>query len=158
MKSPEIKIIGEDKSKEMGPEDEKLNSLKYRINSPDSTPIEIQRGIGDVTINIDHVDNYDENYLNWTRTKFITYLKNDIQITDKDNNIIPETKEQSLFTKLVSNMPGDISESAKENGIEVPWRKVISSTPSIITAIAIVAVMVVVIALFWHKVLKFNRM
>ncbi len=140
MKSPEIKIISENKSKEMSPEEEKLNSLEYRKNSPDSIPIETQRGIGDIAINIDHVDNYDENYLNWTRTKFITYLKNDIQTTGKDNNIIPQTKEQSLFTKFVSNMPGDISESAKENGIEVPWRKVLVSAPSIIILLVILAV------------------
>jgi len=40
-----------------------------------STPIESQKGFGDIAMSIDHVDNYDEHYQYWTRTKFITYMK-----------------------------------------------------------------------------------
>jgi hypothetical protein len=158
MKSPVIKIISEDKSKEIeNPEDEHPNSIRYRKDSSESIPIEIQRGIGDITMNIDHVDNYNENYLDWTRTKFLTYLKNDIQITDEDNNIIPQTKEQSLFTRLVSKVPGDISEFAKEHEIEVPWRGVLISTPGIILFLVVLAVAGSVMTLAWFRVKKLNR-
>jgi hypothetical protein len=158
MKSPEIKIINENSDKEIAnPVDEQSNSLEYRINSPDSPPIEIQKGMGDITMNIDHIDNYNENYLNWTRTKFITYLKNDIQVTDKDNNIISQTKEQPLFTRLMSKMPGDISEFAKEHGIEVPWRKVIISQPGILIAIAVLVILIVTLIIS-HKVIKLHRL
>jgi hypothetical protein len=168
MKSPEIKIINDYDSKKIGNRvDEQPNSIQYRKNSPDSTPTEIQRGIGDIKMSIDHVDNYNENYLNWTRTKFITYLYNDIQITDKynniipqitdkDNNIIPQTEEQSLFTRLVSKMPGDISEYAKEHEIEVPWRVVMTSTPAIILSLVILALVGSAIALAWFKIKKLN--
>jgi hypothetical protein len=158
MKSPEIKIINENSDKEIAnPVDEQSNSLEYRINSPDSPPIEIQKGMGDITMNIDHIDNYNENYLNWTRTKFITYLKNDIQVTDKDNNIISQTKEQPLFTRLMSKMPGDISEFAKEHGIEVPWRKVIISQPGILIAIAVLVILIVTLIIS-HRVIKLHRL
>src|ERR1041385_6566285 len=108
-------------------------------------------------MNIDHVDNYNENYLNWTRTKFITYIKNDIQITDKDNNILPQTKEQSLFTRLVSKVPGDISEFAKEHEIQVPWRDVITSTHGNILSLGILAVAGSAITLAWFRLKRLNR-
>jgi hypothetical protein len=154
MKSPEIKILNEDRINDM---DKETNSLKFKKNSPDSTPIEIKKASGDIKINVDHVDNYDEPYHNWIRTKFITYLKNDIQITDQNNSVISQAEDQSLFTKLMAKKPGDISDYAKEHGIEVPWRKVISSTPSIIMALILVTVIVTVIAITWSKITKINK-
>ena len=158
LKSPQIKIINQDKSKEIeNATDEETRALIFKKDSPDNTPTEIQKGIGDITLNIDHVDNYNEHYLNWTRTKFITYLKNDIQITDKNNKIVPPVKQQSLFVRLLSKTPGDISEYAKENGIKVPWRQVISSTPSVIISFILLAVGIIVLALTWYKVRKAKK-
>ena len=155
MKSPEIKIINEDKTKNIeNAVDEENSSIKYRKNSPDSTPIEIPKGSGDITIKIDHVDNYDEAYNNWTRTKFITYLKNDIQITNDNKSINPQDKEQTFIAKLMTKRPSDISESAKEHGVEVPWRDVIRSTPSIIIAVTLFALIGAVITLTWFKIRK----
>jgi len=62
-------------------------------------------------MNVDHVDNYDQDYYNWTRTRFMTYLKNDIQLTNDGKRIIPQGGEQFLSAKLISKIPGDISES-----------------------------------------------
>jgi hypothetical protein len=153
MKSPEIRIIKEEKNKDMG----NPVSLRYKENSPDSTPVEIQKGIGDITMNIDHVDNYDEHYQNWTRTKFTTYIKNDVQVTDENNNVISRSKGQPLFTKLTSVLPGDISEYAKKHGIIVPWRDVVSSIPSITIALVLLAVGSLILLLTWHKIIKFNK-
>jgi hypothetical protein len=159
MKSPEIKISNEDRSNDIKkPVDKETNSLKFNKNSLDSTPtIEIKKASGDIKINVDHVDNYNEPYHNWIRTKFITYLKNDIQITDQNNSVISQAGDQSLFTKLMAKKPGDISDYAKEHGIEVPWRNVISSTPSIIMALILVTVIVTVIAITWSKITKIKK-
>ena len=64
---------------------------------------------------------------------------------------------QSLFSKLVTKKPGDISEYAKEHGIEVPWRYVPSSTPSHVIVVILVTVFVIAIALMWSKMTKLNR-
>jgi hypothetical protein len=157
LKNPEIKIIN-DKGKDIeNPAGEETKSLQFKKNSPDISPTEIEKRRGEIKMNVDHVDNYDQHYYNWTRTKFITYLKNDIQITDENKNIIPQSKGQSLFTKLMSKMPGDISEYAKQHEIEVPWRDVISSPSSVITAIILLAVFVIVVALSWSKITKWDR-
>jgi hypothetical protein len=158
MKSPEIKILDEDRINDIKkPVDKETNSLKFKKNSPDSTPIEIKKASGDIKINVDHVDNYDEPYHDWIRTKFITYLKNDIQITNQNNSVISQAEDQPLFAKLMAKKPGDISDYAKEHGIEVPWRKVISSTPSIIIALILVTVIVTVIAITWSKITKIKK-
>jgi hypothetical protein len=157
MKSPEIKIIGDNKSRDiLKPIDEETRSLKYKINSPDTTPIEIQRGSGDIKINVDHVENYNEDYHDWTRTRFITYLTNVIQISD-DKRINPQVNEQNLFTKLMAKRPGDISEYAKERGIEVPWRDVFSSTASVIISLTLIAVFVIVVTLTWSRITKSDK-
>jgi hypothetical protein len=157
LKNPEIKIINGDKGKDIeNPAGEETKSLQFKKNSPDNSPTEIEKRRGEIKMNVDHVDNYDQNYYNWTRTKFITYLKDDIQITDENKNIIPQSKEQSLFSKLISNMPGDISEYAKEHEIEVPWRDLISSPSSVITAIILLAIFVIVVALSWSKITKWD--
>ncbi len=153
MKSPEINILQGDKPKGS---DEETRSLSFLKNSPDDSPTIIQKGNGGIDIKIDHVDNYNKPYNGRVETQFITYL-DVIQITNGNGSKIPPESENFWFSKLISKKPGDISEYAKEHGIEVPWRKVIVSTHSSITAIAIVAVMVVVIALSRYKILKFNR-
>jgi len=158
MKNPEIKIINATKTKVMeNPTDEVTSALTFKKNSPDSTPMGIQKGIGTITMRIDHVDNYNEDYVNWTRTKFMTYLKNEIQITDKNNKLIPQVKQQSLIAKLMSKMPGDISAYAKEKGIEVPWRDVLSSKPSVIIALVLLGISVIVFASTWYKITKPKR-
>ena len=158
MKSPEIKIMNVDEAKGVKEStDEETTAVSYERIYPASNPTTFQKGSGDIKIKLDHVDNFNEPHDRRVDTRFITYLKSDIQITKDDRNEIPTDGQNSWFSKLLSKKPGDISEDAKEHGIEVPWREVISSTPSIITAIAIVAVMVVVIALSRYEILKFNR-
>ena len=146
MKDPEINIIRENKDITKG-RDDQSSSIQFRRNTPESVPTKINRDVGDIKLIVDHVDNYNEAFRNWTKTEFLTYLKNDIQITD-----MVHVDEQSLFTKLMSKMPGDISENAKQNGIEVPWRKVLHSIPNMILALTIVFITSLVIILGWYKV------
>lgn len=147
MKDPEINIILENKDITKG-RDDQSSSIQFRRNTPESVPTKIDREVGDIKLNVDHVDNYNEAFRNWTKTQFITYLKNDIQITD----MVPHVDEQSLFTKLMSKKPGDISENAKQNGIEVPWRKVLHSIHNMILALTIIFITLLVIILSWYKI------
>jgi len=147
MKDPEINIIRENKDITKGREDQS-SSIQFRRNTLESVPTKIDRDVGDIKLNVDHVDNYNEAFRNWTKTQFITYLKNDIQITD----MAPHADEPSLFTKLMSKMPGDISENAKQNGIEVPWRKVLHSINNMILALTIIFTVSLVIIFSWYKV------
>jgi len=54
-------------------------------------------------------------------------------------------------------MPGDISAYAKEKGIEVPWRDVLSSKPSVIIALLLLGISVIVFASTWYKITKPQR-
>ena len=75
MKSPEIKIINEERINHERSTDEETKSLSFIKNSPDSSPTIIQKGSGDIKIKIDHVDNYNKPYNGRVETKFITYLR-----------------------------------------------------------------------------------
>jgi hypothetical protein len=157
LKSAEIKLRNEDNRNDVSePSDEGTRVLGFKKNSLDITPMEIQKGTGDITMNIDHVDNYNEHYQNWTRTKFITYLKNDIQITNDGKKIIPQGSHPILTAKFMLKLPGDISETAKENGIGIPWHDVLNSRPSNIISLFLVAIVVLLMALTWLKVRKLN--
>jgi hypothetical protein len=138
--------------------DEETRSIKYCLDSPNCTPIEIQRGSGDIKLKIVQVDNYDKGYHNWTKTRFITYLDNNIQLSVNNERINP-VKEQSLFGKLMAKakLPGDISEYAKVHGIEVPWRDVISSTAGIVVFLTLMAVFVIAVTLTWSNISRKNK-
>jgi hypothetical protein len=155
MKSPQIRLKSyDDRGDVSEPSDEGTRALGFKINSPDSASIQIQKGIGDITMNVDHVDNYDQDYYNWTRTRFMTYLKNDIQLTNDGKRIIPQGGEQFLSAKLIAKIPGDISENAKDNGIVVPWRDVFSTVPNVMLAFGILAVAAIAVASAWYKKVK----
>jgi hypothetical protein len=147
MKDPQIHIISENKDPTSGPDDQS-SSIQFRRNTPESVPTHIDRDVGDIKLNVDHVDNYDESFRNLTKTQFITYLKNDIQITD----MVPHVDTRSLLTKLMSKMPGDISENAKQNGIEVPWSKVFNSILNLFLVLTIIFAVSLLIILSWYKV------
>ena len=105
-------------------------------------------------MNVDHVDNYDQDYYNWTRTRFMTYPKNDIQLANDGKTIIPQGGEQFLSAKLIAKIPGDISENAKDNGIVVPWRDVFSTVPNVMLAFGILVVAAIAVASAWYKKVK----
>jgi hypothetical protein len=147
MKDPEINVISGNKNITKD-QDHQGSSIQFKRNTPESVPTEIGRDVGNLKFKVDHVDNYDEAFHKFTKTQFITYLKNDIQIT----NMAPHIDEPSLFTKLMSKKPGDISESAKQNGIEVPWRKVLHSINNMILALMIMFITSFVIILSWYKI------
>ena len=72
--------------------------------------------------------------------------------------IVKFSDSSSTYAQLdIIKKTGDISEYAKEHRIEVPWQKTISSPDSMIISLTILAGIVIVIALTWSKIMKFNR-
>jgi hypothetical protein len=157
MKSPEIKItqVGDIGTKE-SPGEETV-ALSYDKIFPDSNPTKIQKENGEINLKLDHVDNSNKPFNRGIERQFITYLKNDIQIIKDDTTKIPAHDQNFWFSELISKKPGDISEDARQHGIEVPWQKVIVSTPSVITGIALVIAMVMAMIFIWYKIIKFHR-
>jgi hypothetical protein len=82
---------------------------------------------------LDHSDNHLSNYRNASTMQYVTYLK---WIQTKDPR---EDKESAL------KIPGDISERAKKNGVEVPWEEVMVSKNGIILLLSVVSVTTVVL-------------
>jgi len=82
---------------------------------------------------LDHLDTLVTNYKNASRMQYVTYLKW-IQ-TDR----MPEDKQISV------KIPGDISERAKREGVQVPWQEVMVSKNGIILLLSVVIVTAVVL-------------
>jgi len=96
------------------------------------------RGESDINLkqlnaSLHHSDNYVTNYHNASRMQHVTYL-NWIQTKDT-----PEDKE------IAVKIPGDISERAKRNGVQVPWEEVMVSKNGIILLLSVISVSTVVL-------------
>jgi hypothetical protein len=142
MKSPEIRVT-EEKGKEGEElvEDEGDTIVTFRRDSPRNTPTEVKGG--DTIIKLDYVDHYNQPFRNGTKTQFITYLKEDI----------PET---TGWNSNVLEIPGDISELAKEKGIGVPWQKSMISFRSILVMISIIAIVIGITNFLRPKIKEFG--
>jgi hypothetical protein len=86
---------------------------------------------------VDQVDNYEIAGKNGKKTNYLTYLKS----LDIDEN-----RTDQLDLKI----PGDISDLAKAEGMEVPWKEMITSYPSAIT-LSILSIAVLLTWLLWRK-------
>ena len=92
---------------------------------------------------LDQVDNYETVGKRGTSTKYLTYLKS----LDIDEN---RTHEIDL------KIPGQISDRAKAEGMEVPWKKIITSYTSV-TSLFILIVVVLLTWLLWRKVIRRSK-
>jgi hypothetical protein len=91
------------------------------------------RGERDVNLrglntSLDHSDNHLTIHKNASRMQYVTYFK---WIQTKDT---PEDKQ------IAVKIPGDISERAKKNGVEVPWEEIMVSKNGIILLLSVVSV------------------
>ena len=107
------------------------------------------RGESDINLeglnaSVHHSDNYITNYKNASRMQHVTYL-NWIQ-----------TKETPEDKGIALKIPGDISDRAKAEGMEVPWKKIITSYTSVAT-ISILSVGVLLTWLLWRKVISKSK-
>jgi hypothetical protein len=113
MKRPEIKASG----------NITVNNLYVPIKEDEGREVKL-RGLN---TSLDHIDILFTNYKNASRMQYVTYLKW-IQ-TER----MPEDKQISV------RIPGDISERAKREGVQVPWEEVMVSKNGIILVLSILA-------------------
>jgi len=92
---------------------------------------------------LDQVDNYEVAGKSGKKTNYLTYLKS----LDIDEN---RTHEIDL------KIPGQISDRAKAEGMEVPWKKIITSYTSV-TSLFILIVVVLLTWLLWRKVIRRSK-
>jgi hypothetical protein len=151
MKRPEIQIInkaGENRG------DQQDIALIYKKNSPQGDQLEIKNGASgftNITAEISYVDNYDQLHGTVVGKQFITYLEEDMQIIRDDNS--QSANQNNSLANI--RLPGSISESAKQAGIEIPWQKAISSTN--IAVAALIAIMTAVtIRVLWSRTDRLN--
>jgi hypothetical protein len=156
MKSPDIKITNKDNEalleKQLG---QGSTAISFIRDSSKNNPIEIHKVNGNITSTIGYVDNYNEHYLDTIRIQFVTYLDQNIQIIKEDDTVT--TPGDYNRKKVQIQIPGDISEYAKDHGIEVTWQEAIGSTYSIIMVLSIATVTISLIVLSWLKIDKLNR-
>lgn len=127
MKNPEIKVNGNASIK---------NSVFYGYISQQGKletgePIDLQ---GKLNAKFDFIDHYNQPYRNGTEISYITYLQS--LTMDRGNSYQPKE-----FLRL----PGDISTQAKEEGLDIPLEKVLSSSSNIIVLIGLTTITLIAI-------------
>jgi hypothetical protein len=91
----------------------------------------------------DQVDNYEVAGNRVKKTNYLTYLK---------SLEIDENRTHEIDLKI----PGDISDRAKAEGMEVPWKKIITSYTSVAT-ISILSAGVLLTWLLWPKIISRSK-
>jgi hypothetical protein len=156
MKRPEIKIINKDDQTYLERQlREGTTAVSFKRDPSNDNPVKIPKVSGNITSKLDYVDNYDESYHDSIKTQFVTYLNQNFQIINGDGSVINPSEYDG--GKVEIQLPGDISEYAKEHAIAVPWREAISSTNGIILSLSISGVTIILIILSWLKIEKLSR-
>ena len=96
---------------------------------------------GNLTMRLNQIDDINDIDQNIIKTRFVTYL----DLVKSQGNISMVTQ------KAMFRIPGDISDEAKEKGIDVPWIKAMSSVTSILVIILILFAGTLLIWKLWPK-------
>jgi hypothetical protein len=94
-----------------------------------------------VDTRLGYVDSYDKTYENKRTTNYVTYIRS-LQFDQLSEN--PRDK-------IMLRTPGDISDTAKQKGILVPWKKTITSQANIILVTAVLLASLLIILLAWQR-------
>jgi hypothetical protein len=147
MKSPNVQIINKADGDGDGQRD---MALSFRRNSPQGDLFEIKNGgsgFTNTTAGISYVDSYSQPHGTGLRTQFVTYLEEGMQVIRNDNGQNANQNNSIVNVQL----PGSVSETAKQAGIGIPWQKVISNTNIAIAAL-IAIITAVSIRILWSRV------
>ena len=129
-------------------------ALSFKKNSPQGDKFDIKnggKGFTNITAEISYVDNYNQLHGTGIRKQFVTYLEEDMQIIRDDNSQSANQNNSIAYIRL----PGSISESAKQAGIEIAWQNALSSTN--IAVAAFIAIMTAVtIRVLWSRIDRLN--
>jgi len=138
LKSPEIKINN--------------GTLELKLDLNSNNPAQPEGNIvanGNIVVNVDHVEKYNSNTKNGTKTDFLTYLRS----LDIQGNYVRESRETDNL-----RLPGDISDRAKDKAIGVPWETTMISPSSFVIVISIIVVVIAVKYFFWPRIYKNSRL
>ena len=94
-----------------------------------------------VDTRLGYVDSYDKTYENKQTTDYVTYIKS-LQFDQLSEN---------PGTKIVLRTPGDISDMAKQRGILVPWKKIMTSETNIVLVTFVFLASLLTTFLAWQK-------
>ena len=150
MKSPNIRITNGVDGNDNSQQD---IALIFKKNSPQGDRVEIGNldGFTDTRANISYVDNYNQGHRNGIRTQFVTYLEDDVQVIKGKNS----RGDNQNATVVNVQLPGSISETAKQAGINTLWRKTFST--EIIALGAFIAIIATVsIKILWARADRIN--
>ena len=120
-------------------------SLAFR-NSPQTETIEIINKADrneSIIFRIDYVDNYNQPYGEGKKNYYLTYVEGDIKIVENSiNNDVPEEGRSIAYQYRMDTpdikLPGDISERAKKQGVDVQWQKTMTSGSGLLLVIFII--------------------
>jgi hypothetical protein len=132
MKKPEITVNGTMSFKD----------ANFYGRGPDSyVPL---KTVGTAKAKFDFVDRYSEPQDNGTSSRYVTYLKSiDIHgVTDKDVEL---------------KLPGDIPSNAKNKGLEIPLKDILSSPANFMILIVLTSATIIISKVFWSASLDKAR-
>jgi hypothetical protein len=153
MKSPQIQVIEEGAASGGIQSNYMENNQAYNVNSfltfrnsPQTEPIEIVNKAGSkesVIFRIDYVDSYSEPYGEEKKNHYLTYVNGDIKVVGNNiNNNGAEKSRDTSYQRTIDmpdiRFPGDISELAKKQGIDVPWEEIMISGGGLLLVIMII--------------------
>jgi hypothetical protein len=129
LKSPKIEVNGSTNFEQFYNPDQAFDKVR---------PLQID---GNLTMRLNQIDDIHDIDQNTVKTRFVTYL--DLAKSQTNTSMITQ--------KAMFRIPGDISDEAKEKGIDVPWLKAMSSVSSILVIILILFTATLLIWKLWPK-------
>jgi hypothetical protein len=130
LKSPKIEVNGSTTFEQFYNPDQAFNKVR---------PLQID---GNLTMQLNQIDDILDTQ-DRTKTRIVTYL----DLVKIEGN----TNTTMINQKAMFRIPGDISDEAKEKGIDVPWLKAMSSVSSIFVIILILFTATLLIWKLWPK-------
>lgn len=97
--------------------------------------------MGNLSLKFDYIDHYNHPYKNGTTSKYLSYLKS---LEFDGNSMVVQVPVMPSF-----KIPGDLSEKAKQKGMNIPLERILGSKENIVL-LAVIPIAIII-------VLKFRR-
>jgi hypothetical protein len=156
MKQPNIKIINKEQIASDGQNGQEIAALTFKRDSPKNTPLKIPMVLGNITSKVGYIDNFNQRNRETIKTQFVTYLDENFKII-KNDGTVSTPAQYNKGSQFGIEFPGDISEYAKEHGIEIPWQEVLMSFNNIIIVVSIIALSGITLWVVSYRLIKINR-
>jgi len=156
MKQPNIKIINKEQIASDGENGQEIAALTFKRDSSKNTPLKIPMVLGNITSKVGYIDNFIQRNRETIKTQFVTYLDENFKIIKYDGTVSTPA-QYNKGSQFGIEFPGDISEYAKEHGIEIPWQEVLMSFNNIIIVVSIIALSGITLWVVSYRLIKINR-